>query len=189
MIKPTKSEVAAAQNSTIRDVIAPDLEVLFCGINTGLYSAATGHHFARPGNRFWPTLYRSGFTPTLFTPDQELELIALGYGITNIVDRATASAADLNIEELKQGGINLTRKLQVFRPKILAILGISAFRTAFNKPKAVLGRQPELISGSIVWVLPNPSGLNAHFPPLKLVKVFNEFRQALPNLNLFDQNG
>src|SRR5688572_17203903 len=123
MIKPTKAAIAGAQNQTIRDVIAPELDVLFCGINTGLYSAATGHHFARPGNRFWPTLYRAGFTPVLFSPDQELELISMGYGITNIVDRATATAADLNKEELKQGGLNLQRKLQVFRPKVLAVLG------------------------------------------------------------------
>ena len=179
MIKPTKAEVAAAQNRTIRDVIAPGLDVLFCGINTGLYSAATGHHFARPGNRFWPTLYRSGFTPRLIAPDEELELISLGYGITNIVDRATASAAEVTTDELKQGGINLERKLQVFRPKMLAVLGISAYRTAFNQPKAALGRQPELLAETIVWVLPNPSGLNAHFPPVKLAEVFREFRAAL----------
>jgi double-stranded uracil-DNA glycosylase len=184
MIKPTKADIINSQNSTIRDVIAPELDVLFCGINTGLYSAATGHHFARPGNRFWPTLYRSGFTPRLFAPDEELELISLGYGITNIVDRATAAAADLTIDELKQGGLNLERKLQVFRPKVLAVLGISAYRTAFNQPKAVLGRQPELIANSIVWVLPNPSGLNAHFPPIKLAEVFREFRDELDGLGL-----
>ncbi|WP_162425936.1 G/U mismatch-specific DNA glycosylase [Pontibacter pudoricolor] len=186
MMRPTKAEVAAAQNSTIRDVIAPDLDVLFCGINTGLYSAATGHHFARPGNRFWPTLYRSGFTPRLFAPDEELELISLGYGITNIVDRATAAAAYLTIDELQQGGLNLERKLQVFRPKVLAVLGISAYRTAFNQPKAILGRQPELIAETIVWVLPNPSGLNAHFPPVKLAEVFREFRYELQLLGLSD---
>ncbi|NDK55829.1 G/U mismatch-specific DNA glycosylase [Pontibacter fetidus] len=179
MIKPTKAAIAAAQNQTIRDVIAPELDVLFCGINTGLYSAATGHHFARPGNRFWPTLHRAGFTPVLFTPYQELELISLGYGITNIVDRATASAAELTIEELKQGSQNLRRKLEVFRPKVLAVLGISAYRTAFELPKATLGRQPETMGETIVWVLPNPSGLNAHFPPVKLAEVFREFREGL----------
>ncbi len=178
-MKPTRNDLLAAQNTTIQDVIAPELDVLFCGINTGLYSAATGHHFARPGNRFWPTLHRSGFTPHLFTPDQELELISLGYGITNIVDRATAAAADLTQEELIAGGKHLERKLQVFRPKVLAVLGISAYRTAFNKPKAILGLQPETIAKSIVWVLPNPSGLNAHFPPVKLAAVFKEFREKL----------
>ncbi|MEJ8757011.1 G/U mismatch-specific DNA glycosylase [Pontibacter sp. H259] len=186
MLKPTRADLAAAQNLTIRDVIAPDLDVLFCGINTGLYSAATGHHFARPGNRFWPTLYRSGFTPRLFTPSEELELISLGYGITNIVDRATAAAADLTTEELKQGGLNLRRKLQVFRPKVLAVLGISAYRTAFNQPKAILGRQPEDIASTTVWVLPNPSGLNAHFPPEKLATVFREFRNELVELGLVE---
>lgn len=179
MIKPTKAVIAAAQNQTIRDVIAPELDVLFCGINTGLYSAATGHHFARPGNRFWPTLYRAGFTPVLFTPDQELELISLGYGITNIVDRATATAADLTKEELIAGGIKLQRKLQVFRPKVLAVLGISAYRTAFGYPKATLGPQPVKLGETIVWVLPNPSGLNAHFPPDKLAQVFRDFREEL----------
>jgi len=186
MLKPTRADLAAAQNQTIRDVIAPDLDVLFCGINTGLYSAATGHHFARPGNRFWPTLYRSGFTPRLFAPHEELELISLGYGITNIVDRATASAADLTTEELKQGGQNLLRKLQVFRPKVLAVLGISAYRTAFHQPKAMLGHQPETLAETIVWVLPNPSGLNAHFPPDKLATVFREFRAELVELGLIE---
>jgi double-stranded uracil-DNA glycosylase len=179
MIKPTKADLLSAQNKTIRDVIAPELDVLFCGINTGLYSAATGHHFARPGNRFWPTMHRSGFTPVLYIPDQELELISLGYGITNIVDRATATAADLTKDELIAGGINLKRKLEVFRPKVLAILGISAYRTAFGQPKAILGPQPETIANTAVWVLPNPSGLNAHFPPDKLAEVFREFRLAI----------
>lgn len=182
MLKPTRAEITAAQNQTIPDVIAPDLDILFCGINTGLSSAATGHHFARPGNRFWPTLFRSGFTPSLFTPDNEVELIALGYGITNIVDRATASAAELSAKELKEGSINLERKVQVFRPKVLAILGISAYRTAFNKPKAILGQQPDKIGEAIVWVLPNPSGLNAHFPPVALAQVFKEFREAINDL-------
>jgi double-stranded uracil-DNA glycosylase len=120
----------------------------------------------------------------MFSPDQELELISLGYGITNIVDRATATAADLNKEELKRGGLNLQRKIQVFRPKVLAVLGISAYRTAFSYPKATLGRQPESIADTIVWVLPNPSGLNAHFPPNKLAQVFREFREELELLGL-----
>lgn len=186
MIKPTKADLTAARNTTISDVISPELDVLFCGINTGLYSAATGHHFARPGNRFWPTLYRSGFTPVLFSPDQELELISLGYGITNLVDRATATADELEKEELHEGGKRLLRKLQVFRPKVLAVLGISAYRTAFEQPKAKLGRQPELLAETIVWVLPNPSGLNAHFPPAKLADVFRDFRKELLESGLIE---
>lgn len=186
MIKPTKADLANARNTTISDVISPGLQVLFCGINTGLYSAATGHHFARPGNRFWPTLYRSGFTPVLFSPDQELELLPLGYGITNLVDRATATAAELEKEELHDGGKRLLRKLQVFKPKVLAVLGISAYRTAFELPNAKLGRQPELLAETIVWVLPNPSGLNAHFPPVKLAAVFREFREELITTGLIE---
>ncbi|MBB6610688.1 G/U mismatch-specific DNA glycosylase [Pontibacter sp. Tf4] len=179
MIKPSKAEIAAAVNGFVQDVIAPELDVLFCGINPGLYSAATGFHFARPGNRFWPTLHRSGFTPRLFLPSEELELISLGCGITNIASRATNTAAAVSTEELQQGAQLLTRKVLVFRPRVLAILGISAYRTAFGQPKAVLGRQPEQIGETIVWVLPNPSGLNAHFPPTKLAAVFREFREEL----------
>lgn len=179
MLKPTKAEIAAAVNGNVQDVIAPELDVLFCGINPGLYSAATGFHFARPGNRFWPTLYRSGFTPRLFSPAEELELISLGYGITNIASRATNTAAHVSAEELQQGAMFLDRKVLVFRPKVLAILGISAYRSAFNRPKAVLGRQPEQLGQTLVWVLPNPSGLNAHFPPDKLAVVFREFREEL----------
>lgn len=180
--KPTKEQIVKAYDKTVPDVIAPELHVLFCGINPGLYTAATGHHFARPGNRFWPTLYRSRFTPRLFSAAEEQQLLPLGYGITNFVKRATANAAELTAGELQQGAHELVRKIKKYRPKVLAVLGISAYRVAFNQPKAKLGLQSQKIGSTFVWVLPNPSGLNAHFPPTELARVFSEFRSALAGL-------
>jgi len=177
--RPTKAEIQAAAGRTVTDVIAPDLRVLLCGINPGLYSGATGHHFARPGNRFWPTLYAAGFTPRLLRPDEEQELLAYGYGITNLVERATASAAELSAAELAAGGARLRAKVERYRPRVLAILGISAYRLAFNQPRAALGKQPERIGATQIYVLPNPSGLNAHYRPADLARVFAEFRQSL----------
>jgi len=179
--KPTKEELLAANGRIVPDVIAPDLRVLFCGINPGLYTAATGYHFARPGNRFWPALYASGFTNRLLAPFEELELLESGYGITNVVGRATATAAELSAAEFVEGGKILERKMLRYKPKFLAILGIGAYRTAFNQPKARLGRQSESIGGSLLWVLPNPSGLNAHHQPKDLARMFNELRLAVEN--------
>lgn len=172
--KPTKDEIRAAMNSTMSDIIAPDLQVLFCGINPSLYSAAVGHHFARPGNRFWPTLHQAGFTDRLFSPFEDQDLLKLGYGITNVVDRATATADELAPNELIVGGQQLATKVERYHPKFLAILGISAYRSAFRQPKAVMGKQPDLLGGAIVWVLPNPSGLNAHYQLPDLARVFRE---------------
>lgn len=177
--RPTKQELAAAVSQTVPDIIAPGLKVLFCGINPGLYSAAVGHHFARPGNRFWPTLHRSGFTPTLLSPDEERELLPLSLGITNIVDRASAAADELTEEELREGGERLTRKLKRHRPKILAVLGVGAYRTAFGKKDARLGLQPEAIGQTAVWVMPNPSGLNAHYRLDQLAEMFAALRRAV----------
>lgn len=174
--KPTREDILAAIGKTVPDVIARDLKVLFCGINPGLYSAATGHHFARPGNRFWPALYAAGFTPRLLSPFEERELLKSGYGITNVVERATATAAELSAEEIIEGGRRLAEKARRYRPECVAILGIGAYRTAFNLPKARLGRQSEMISDSVIWVLPNPSGLNAHYQPKDLAKLFLELR-------------
>jgi double-stranded uracil-DNA glycosylase len=174
MIKPTKAELLVATGKTVADVIAPNLQVLFCGINPGLYTAAIGHHFGRPGNRFWPALYAGGFTDRLLTPYQERELLDKGYGITNVVARATATADQLSTTELIAGGKELSAKVLEFRPKILAILGISAYRTAFARPKAKLGRQDEQIADTIIWILPNPSGLNAHYQADDLARVFRE---------------
>ena len=179
MWKPTKADLLAAAGKTIPDIIAPNLRVLFCGINPGLYSGATGHHFARPGNRFWPTLYAAGFTDRLLAPSEERELLAYGYGITNLVQRATATAAELTSDELAVGGQRLIAIVQQYRPQVLAILGISAYRMAFARPRAVIGQQPETIDPAALWVLPNPSGLNAHYTPADLARVFGEFRQTI----------
>lgn len=176
--KPTKAQVLAAVGRTLPDVIAPGLRVLFCGINPGLYSGATGHHFARPGNRFWPTLYASGFTERLLHPSEEYELLLRGYGITNLVARATATADELAPAELVEGGARLAAKVAEHAPVFLAVLGITAYRTAFGRPKARLGRQDERIGGAAVWVLPSPSGLNAHYQLPDLADLFRELRLA-----------
>ena len=176
-IRPSRAELLAAAGKTVPDVIAPGLQVLFCGINPGLYSGATGHHFARPGNRFWPALYQAGFTRRLLAPAEERTLLHDGYGITNLVARATARAEELGPEELVAGRRQLSAKVNRYQPNVLAVLGISAYRTAFARPKATPGRQPELFAGAIVWVLPNPSGLNANYQLPELVSVFRELRQ------------
>jgi TDG/mug DNA glycosylase family protein len=175
--RPSRAELLAAAGRTVRDVIAPGLQVLFCGINPGLYSAATGHHFARPGNRFWPTLYHAGFTRRLLKPSEEQELLDYGCGITNLVARATARAEELNAEELVAGRRRLSAKVKRCQPGVLAVLGISAYRTAFARPKATLGEQPESFAGAIVWVLPNPSGLNAHYQLPELVSAFRDLHE------------
>lgn len=176
--KPTKAELAAASSKRLRDIIAPDLDVLFCGINPGLYSAATGHHFARPGNRFWPTLFASGFTPRLFTGFDDRSLLELGLGVTNIAPRTTASADQLSPDELRAGARLLRRKVLRFRPRFLAVVGFTAYRTAFNEPAAAGGRQSAPIGTTVVWLLPNPSGLNAHHQPAQLRLLFGELRAA-----------
>ena len=177
--RPTPQELLAARGKTVPDVIAPGLNVLFCGINPGLYTAAIGHHFGRPGNRFWPTLHRSGFTPRLLSPYEELELLPLGYGITNVVARATAAAAELSPGEYVEGGKTLEAKVCRYHPRVLAVLGVGAYRTAFNQPKANVGRQEGTIGDAEVWVLPNPSGLNANYQMDRLVEVFSELRNRV----------
>ena len=176
--KPTKEQLLAATDKTVRDVIAPNLRVLFSGINPGLYTAAVGHHFARPGNRFWPALYAGGFTDHVLSPFDERELLKSGYGITNVVMRATASADELTKEEIVAGGVRLRAKVLRYRPKVLAILGMGAYRTAFNQPKATIGRQQDRIGDTVLWVLPNPSGLNANYQAPVLARLFRELKQA-----------
>jgi TDG/mug DNA glycosylase family protein len=176
-IKPTRADLLAAQDRTVRDVIAPGLRILFCGINPGLYSAATGHHFARPGNRFWPALFRAGLTPRLLDPREERELLVYGYGITNLVRRATAAADQLSPAELVAGRRQLEAKVKRYQPKAVAVLGISAYRTAFGQKAARVGQQPERLAKTLVWVLPNPSGLNAHYQVADLAEHFQAFRQ------------
>ena len=177
--RPTKEEIQAAAGRTVPDVIAPDLRVLFCGINPGLYTAAVGHHFARPGNRFWPALHRSGFTPRQLSPFEERELLSYGLGITNVVARATAAAAELAPEEFERGGRLLRAKVKRYRPRFLAVLGVGAYQAAFRNPKAKVGRQEERIEAATVWVLPNPSGLNANYLPQDLARLFRELREAV----------
>src|SRR5436190_20294894 len=150
--KPTKQQLSEAAGKTLPDVIAPNLRVLFCGINPGLYTAAVGHHFARPGNRFWNALHQAGFTDRLLSPFDERELLQSGYGITNVVARATATADQLTKDELIKGGLQLTAKVRRYRPALLAILGFGAYRTAFNQTNAIVGRQKELIGDTVLWV-------------------------------------
>ncbi|MBW3638095.1 MAG: G/U mismatch-specific DNA glycosylase, partial [Armatimonadetes bacterium] len=157
--------------------IAPQLKVLFCGINPSVYSVVVGHHFARPGNRFWPALFASGWTPRRFLPVEDWDLLHLGLGITNVVARATVGAADLEREEFESGGKLLVARVRRYEPRFVAILGISAYRTAFARPKAILGLQNETLGGARIWVLPNPSGLNAHYHPPQLARLFGEFRE------------
>jgi len=177
--KPTREQIAAAEGKTVRDVIAPNLRVLFCGINPGLYTAAVGHHFARPGNRFWKALYAGGFTDRLLSPFDERELLKSGYGITNVVRRATAASDQLTKEELIKGGNQLTLNLRRYAPRFLAVLGLGAYRTAFDQPKATVGLQQEKIGDTILWVLPNPSGLNANYQQADLARLFSELKTAV----------
>lgn len=176
--KPTPEEIRAAFGKTVPDIIASDLQVLFCGINPSLYSAAVGHHFARPGNRFWRTLHAAGFTERLLAPFEDSDMKQFGYGVTNIVDRATARADQLDAQELIIGQQQLSAKVQQYKPKFLAVLGIGAYRTAFNRPKAIVGQQQESLHQAILWVLPNPSGLNAHYQLEDLKQVYRELLLA-----------
>lgn len=175
--KPTKADLAAAVHKTVPDLIAPKLKVLFCGINPGLYTAAIGHHFGRPGNRFWPALHGAGFTPRQFAPWEEHELLPLGYGITNMVPRTTAAASELLPEEYVAGGVRLAKLVNEYTPRVVAFLGIGAYRSAFHRPKAQLGLQPETIGSSALWALPSPSGLNANHQLSDLVALLGELKQ------------
>jgi double-stranded uracil-DNA glycosylase len=176
--RPSREQLSAAHGASVPDVVAPGLDVLFCGINPGLYSGAVGHQFARPGNRFWKTLHASGFTDWVLSPFDERELLAVGIGVTNLVDYATAGAAELSAGELKLGAQVLMRKVCRLRPAFVAFLGITAYRTAFGRPRAGVGLQPEDLCGTRIWVLPNPSGLNAHYQLDDLAAAFAELRLA-----------
>lgn len=177
--KPTREEVAAAAGKTVPDVIGPGLAVLFCGINPGLYTAAVGHHFGRPGNRFWKALHAAGFTERILDPSEDAALLRRGYGVTNLVSRATARAEELTGAELVRGRRSLERKVRRYAPRSVAVLGIGAFRSAFERPKAKLGLQPVALAGAMLWLLPNPSGLNAHHQPQALAAKFRELREAV----------
>ncbi len=182
--RPTRDDLAAAYGRRVPDLIAPRLDVLFCGINPSLYSAATGHHFARPGNRFWPALYAAGFTRRLLQPWEEELMLDDGFGVTNLVRRATATAAELTNEELRAGRRTLARKIRRYRPRCVAVVGIGAYRVAFDRPQAGVGRQPERLETATVWVLPNPSGLNANHQLPELAETFREVRLAVYPLRI-----
>ena len=177
--KPTREQIQAAYGRTVPDVIAPRLKVLFCGINPGLYSGAVGHHFARPGNRFWKALHQGGFTPRLLSPFEERALLDWGYGITNLVPRSTAVATELAPAELVAGAEVLATKVELYAPRCVAVLGLGAYRTAFRRPDAGIGLQPEMLGPAQLWVLPNPSGLNGHYQLPQLAELFGELRQTV----------
>ena len=176
---PTRVQLLAAAGRTVPDLVAPGLRVLFCGINPGLYSGVTGHHFARPGNRFWPALYRAGFSDRLLSAWEEQRLLERGYGITNLVARATAAADELTRAELMAGRGRLERRARNSGAAWVAVLGVGAYRTAFGRPRAAVGRQPESLAGAGLWILPNPSGLNAHYQLPDLVREFAALHAAV----------
>jgi TDG/mug DNA glycosylase family protein len=173
---PGRDELTAAVGTTIPDLVAPGLRVLFCGINPGLVSGATGHHFAGPGNRFWKVLHASGFTSDLLLPSEQERLLALGIGITNLVERATAGAASLRTQELREGAHQLRRKVLDLQPGVVAFLGMQSYRLAFRRPHAQLGLQPELLGSTSAWLLPNPSGAQARYQLPALVSLFADLR-------------
>ncbi|MFF9512348.1 G/U mismatch-specific DNA glycosylase [Streptomyces sp. NPDC014724] len=175
----TSEELRAARDRTVPDVVAGSLRVLFCGINPSLMTGATGHHFAHPGNRFWPVLHRSGFTPRQLKPAEQTELIRYGLGITNVVARATARADELSTDEFREGGQILAAKVEELRPRWLAVVGVTAYRTAFGRRTARIGPQDHTIAATRVWVLPNPSGLNAHWTVQTMAEEYGRLRSCV----------
>jgi TDG/mug DNA glycosylase family protein len=173
---PTPRELRQARRRTLPDVLQDGLHVLFCGINPGLYSTAVGHHFGRPGNRFWKALHGSGFTAREFSPFEDTALLSHGLGVTNLCPRTTARADELRKTELLRGAAELAAKAARCRPGVVALLGIGVYRLAFSRPRAVLGLQDEDLGGAPVWVLPNPSGLNAHYGVAELTRQFRALR-------------
>jgi TDG/mug DNA glycosylase family protein len=183
--RPSKQDLLASVGTSLPDVIAPGLRLLFCGVNPGLYSAYTGYHYARPGNRFWSALYASGFVGKRVLPMQQEQLLGIGIGLTNLVDCASASARGLKRDELEMGAERLRLKIELLRPRAVAILGIGAYRRAFGATDAEIGRQMPGLGPAPLWVLPNPSGVNAHFPLPKLTKIFRQLRHDLEKLYIW----
>jgi double-stranded uracil-DNA glycosylase len=177
--RPSPADLAAAHGRRLPDLIQPGLDVLFCGINPSLYSAAVQHHFARPGNRFWRTLHAAGFTDRVLLPSEQAKLLELGLGLTNVVARATASAAELTPEDYRRGCADLRRKVRRYRPRSIAFLGLGAYRIAAQRPLATVGRQDASFAGVVTWALPNPSGLNAHYPLAELARCYAALARAL----------
>jgi len=174
--RPSKADLEAARGRSIPDVLAPDLDVVFVGINPGLWSGAVGHHFARPGNRFWKALHGAGFTERVLSPFDDASLVDRSLGVTNLVDRTTATAAELSDDELREGVRRLAERLAPLRPRIVAVLGVGAYRTGFDRTKAEIGPQEERLGDAGLWVLPNPSGLNAHYQLDALIERFGALR-------------
>ena len=182
-IPPTANEMRAAAGRRIPDLIVPELRVLFCGINPGLYSAATKHHFARPGNRFWPALHLVGFTPRILAPNECHEFLELGYGITSLVRRATATARELEPSELVAGGRRLVRTVNIHRPRWIAVLGVGSYRMAFGQPRAEVCWQQNTLADTGIWLLPSPSGANGSYPLAELVGKLQESDAAVGQAN------
>ncbi len=177
--RPTKQQLAESYGRTLPDLGAPGLRVLLVGINPSLWSGWSGRHFGRPSNRLWTTLHEAGLTPRRLAPEDTAELLAAGIGITNLVARATARADELSDDEIRAGVPGLRELVREWRPRAVAVLGVTAFRVAFGRPKATVGRQPETFEGSLLWVLPNPSGLNAHYQQAALTAEYAALREAL----------
>jgi TDG/mug DNA glycosylase family protein len=177
--RPAPGDVRAARGRTLRDVIGPGLDVLFVGINPGLYSAAVGHHFARAGNRFWPALHDAGFTPRRLTAFQDRELLRYRLGVTNLVARSTAAASELQPDELRAGRARLAAKVRRHRPRFVAVVGIGAYRVAFERPLAIVGAQDERLGDARLWVLPNTSGLNANHQAKDFARLFRGLHDAV----------
>ncbi|MEJ7891109.1 MAG: G/U mismatch-specific DNA glycosylase [Solirubrobacteraceae bacterium] len=163
-------------------MVGPGLRVLFVGINPSLRSGEVGHHFARPGNRFWPTLHAAGFTPRRLAPEEDGLLPSFGVGVTNIAARATRAATDLDDDELRAGAARLQRTVAEHQPRLVAIVGVTAYRIAFENRRASWGLQDEAIGGRPVWILPNPSGLNAHYKPADFARLYGEVRAYADSL-------
>lgn len=168
--------------TTLGPILGPGLLVLFVGINPSLRSAQVGHHFAHPGNRFWPALHAAGFTPRRLRPEEDAKLLDHGVGVTNTAARPTREAAQLTLEELRDGAVELERTVRRYEPRLLAVVGLTAYRAAFARPKATMGGQPDALGGRPVWVLPNPSGLNAHYKPADFARLYAEARVHAENL-------
>ena len=177
--QPTRDELEAAYGKAIPDVIAPGLDVLFVGINPSLWSGAVGLHFARPGNRFWRALHEAGFTDRLLSPYEGRELLKRGVGVTNLVNRATASADELGLADYERGAHRIAAKVRRYQPKVVAFVGMGAYRVAFGRPRARGGRQEERLAGADIWVLPNPSGRTAGYQMPALARAFRELRRSL----------
>ena len=177
--RPSRADLEAARGKSIPDVIAPGLDVLFVGINPSLWSGAVGLHFARPGNRFWRALHEAGFTDRLLSPYEGRELLKRKIGVSNLVNRATASADELDLADYERGARRIETKIRRYRPRVVAFVGMGAYRVGFRRPRARGGRQEERLAGAEIWVLPNPSGRTAGYQMPALARAFRELRRSL----------